>query len=365
MDHYEKLRKKLDCFPLGFPDQEEMREILRLLFDEDEACLAAATPNPPLTYSAARIATRAGVDRSVAEQQLAHMAQKGLIGEFDVLGTRRYMLIPAYPGFIEMQFMQGQEQTENRRRAGELWHSAYSGPFGKESHGYPTKSMRVVPVRKSIQSGQRVFSYEEAEKIVRRSGAVGVTDCACRKAVHKCDRPLDVCMVFGAAAEYAINRNLAKKVTKKEAVKTLQRANDAGLVHMANNTKPPVSIMCNCCTCCCSSLKAITVLNNPASTIASNFVCEVVPGADCKLCEQCIKVCPVQALSVEDEHIVVAQDICLGCGLCVHKCKTGSLVLKRNSNKKPEPSQLVLMGKMLQERDKLPRILKNIPGDVL
>jgi Fe-S-cluster-containing hydrogenase component 2 len=365
MEVYEKLRAKLDCFPLGCPDQEEMREILRLLFDEDEARLAASTPNPPLTYTAAKIADRAGVDRRTAAQRLARMADKGLIAEIDVLAAKRYMLIPAYPGFIEMQFMQGQEQTENRRRAGALWHSAYSGPFGKEAHGYPTKSMRVVPVRKSISTGQKVFSYEEAEKIVRDSGIIGVTDCACRKAVHNCDRPLDVCMLFGPAAKYSIDRNLATRITAKQAVKTLQKADDAGLVHMASNSKPPVTIICNCCTCCCSSLKGLTVLHNPVSTMACNFVSGVVNASSCKLCEMCVKVCPMHALTIEDDQIVVDQEKCLGCGLCVHKCKTHTLALKRRSNKTPEPSGLRLMAKMLQERDKLPRIFENIPRDLL
>lgn len=364
MEVYEKLRKKLDCFPLGCPDQEEMREILRLLFDEEEARLAAGTPNPPLTYSAARIATRAGADRRDAEERLARMAGKGLIAEFEILGVKRYMLLPAYPGFIEMQFMQGQELTENRRRAGELWHSAYSGPFGKEAHGHPTKSMRVVPIRKSISSGQRVYSFEEAEHIVRESGIVAVTDCACRKAVHACDRPLDVCMVFGPMAKYATDRGLAKNVTKKQAVKTLQKADDAGLVHLASNTKPPVSIMCNCCTCCCSSLKGITVLRNPASSMASNFVCESVSGTDCKLCKMCVKACPMQALFVEEDHIVVDPEKCLGCGICVHKCKAGALHLKRKSHHRPEASQLHLMARMIDERNKLPRILENISRDV-
>ena len=362
---YEKLRKKLDCFPLGCPDQEEMREILRLLFDREEAWLAAHTPNPPLMHSSRRIAARSGTDPAEAEYRLARMAEKGLVAEFDIVSQKRYMLLPAYPGIIEMQFMQGQELTENRQRAGELWHKAYQGPFGKEAHGYPTKSMRVVPVQKSIQAGQRVYRYEEAEQIVGRSGSIAVTDCACRKVQRHCDRPLDVCMVFGAPADYAVQRGLARKATKAEAVTTLQRAAEAGLVHLATNTRPPVSIICNCCTCCCSSLKGLTVLNNPASTMASNFVCGTVPGAECKACGLCIKACPMQALSMEDKQVSVDSEKCLGCGVCVQKCKTGALALERNSNKKPKRSQLHLAATMLSEREKLERILGNIPRDLL
>jgi Fe-S-cluster-containing hydrogenase component 2 len=73
----------------------------------------------------------------------------------------------------------------------------------------------------------------------------------------------------------------------------------------------------------------------------------------------------MHALTIEDDQIVVDQEKCLGCGLCVHKCKTHTLALKRRSNKTPEPSGLRLMAKMLQERDKLPRIFENIPRDLL
>ena len=48
----------------------------------------------------------------------------------------------------------------------------------------------------------------------------------------------------------------------------------------------------------------------------------------------------MEALTVEDEQVVLNSDRCIGCGLCVSTCPIGSLILKRKSVSKHVPLNL-------------------------
>ena len=45
----------------------------------------------------------------------------------------------------------------------------------------------------------------------------------------------------------------------------------------------------------------------------------------------------MDALTLEDEQVVLNSDRCIGCGLCVSTCPTESLILKRKSVSKHVP----------------------------
>ena len=45
----------------------------------------------------------------------------------------------------------------------------------------------------------------------------------------------------------------------------------------------------------------------------------------------------MEALTLEDEQVVLNSDRCIGCGLCVSTCPTDSLILKRKSASKRVP----------------------------
>ncbi len=365
MNHYEKLRGKLDLFPIGLPKTEDSEKLLKLLFSEEDVRVASEVPNPPLMFTAGRIAGKAGINKEKVAYILSDMAERGLIVEVNMLGENRYTLVPPVPGFMEMQFMMGREIDEKRREAGRLWHESLHREFGRENYGYQTSGVRVVPIKKTIDARQSVFNFEEIGKIVKASGSIAVTDCACRKAVGKCDAPVDVCIMFGVSADYLAGKGIARKISRHEAMKAFERAADAGLVATSTNTMPPVGIICNCCKCCCASLKGVTALNMPAETIRSNFRSTPIEGADCNLCKVCVKSCPVEAISMDGDRITVHENKCIGCGVCVHKCNRKALSLTRKSDVLPPQTSLHLMTKMYGERGKIGRVLINAAKDIL
>ena len=72
--------------------------------------------------------------------------------------------------------------------------------------------------------------------------------CYCRQSAKLRDEdihgmPLEMCMWFGSMAEYAIERLGAKQMVAEEARQVLDRAEEAGLIHMSRNTTEDIEFI--------------------------------------------------------------------------------------------------------------------------
>ncbi|MCP4722576.1 MAG: 4Fe-4S dicluster domain-containing protein, partial [Desulfobacteraceae bacterium] len=72
----------------------------------------------------------------------------------------------------------------------------------------------------------------------------------------------------------------------------------------------------------------------------------VIQPETCKACGLCADRCPMDALTLEDNHLAANKKgqaptldpaLCLGCGVCVHKCPSGSLTLSRKEKTAAPP----------------------------
>ena len=52
-----------------------------------------------------------------------------------------------------------------------------------------------------------------------------------------------------------------------------------------------------------------------------------VDGELCGVCQACATVCPVIAIEVTENYIVVIPEKCTGCGVCVKVCPVGAITL--------------------------------------
>jgi electron transport complex protein RnfB len=163
---------------------------------------------------------------------------------------------------------------------------------------------------------RRLFSPEEAE-------IMG----------NACGKPIETCLVFGAAADYYVRNGIGREIDKQEALDILKMADEAGLVLQPSNAQKIVNICC-CCGCCCQVLKSIKRYPRPATLVSTPFVASL-DTYTCKGCGKCVERCQMEALRLEDEKAVLDVDRCIGCGLCVSTCPTGSLTLVR----KPDVEQ--------------------------
>lgn len=322
---YNELSQHLARHPAGFPTTPGGLEIdiLKKLFTKEEAELALhLTPRP---QTVEKLSEKTGIAKDELAKILAKMADKGLIFEVKKNNQFRYGLVAFVPGIYEFQVQRLDEQLAH------AFEHLYPH-LVKDIAGAKTPWMRVLPAEQSI-SGTEVIPYQRASEMISQVPNISITDCICRKEQklvgRGCARPLDsICLYLGPWADFAIDKGIGRKGTLQDALKVLERAENAGLVHLGLNVMENMVGMCNCCSCCCGVMRAVTQFNMPTALAKSDYY-SIVDIELCNGCESCVAACPVNAISMnkKDEKAVVNVDDCIGCGLCVVECAPGAISL--------------------------------------
>jgi electron transport complex protein RnfB len=332
---YKLLAERLDALPNGFPPTDDGAELrlLAKLFSEEEAALAAQLR---LTLeTAAQIAARIGGDRRALREQLKDMARRGLIAAGRAEAGLGYGLLPFAIGIYEMQF-----HTIDAELA-QLFEDYYQKAFGQALTMQPPLT-RVIPVGESVQMDVEVQPFESATEIVNNAQAWGVIDCICRTQQaligNPCEHPLDVCMLLSDRPGAFDRTPTIRSQTREEAIETLQRAEDAGLVHTVSNNQQGMWFICNCCTCACAVLRGMADLGI-ANIIARSAFVNQVDETLCTGCGLCVERCQFGALTLEE--IVSVDGIrCVGCGVCISTCPDEALSLVRRPDEEILPTPL-------------------------
>jgi len=358
MDIWEKLIDKLDSFPTGAPRTQELYEILQTIFTEGEARLAADLSLQPYHESIDFISRRTGGKADDVRHLLEAMADKGLVFHLHSDGQDRYALLPLMPGIFELQFMKGETSSRTRKLA-KLFDSYYYKGWGEKAFDFKTPFARTIAVEAEIPVGQVVYPYDQVHHLIESTPALAITKCYCRHEQELlgkgCGAPLDVCMLFGPFVDFAVKRGFARPATKTEMFDVLDRAEEAGLVHLSDNIQEKINFICNCCGCCCGILGTITRLHKPGSVATSSFTA-IIDEENCVGCGTCIDRCHVKAISLvdqqgPDEKARLDAGRCIGCGLCVSTCPNEALTLVvRDDAPVPKPSFSELGKTLTQER---------------
>ena len=356
MNIYEQLREILDSHPSTAPKGDAIDEILHILFTPEEAVVAVKMNFKP--KNPAIIAKSSGVSESETESRLESMANKGIIFSKNKDGKKLYGLVPLIPGVFEFPFMKGGGSPMHERLA-RLWEAYHHESLGASFAGNPTPLMRVVAVEKSVTPEDRIHPYEEVKRLIENSNYVALAKCACRVSVAKCDKPKEVCLIFDGTGEFLVERGFARQVSKEEGIKALDQSEAAGLVHTSNNSADKVSVICNCCPCCCTILRGRTQLNHPHAFEPSRFAA-LVKSDECIACGLCAEErCPMQAIEVGEDAAFVLEEKCIGCGLCVSTCPSGAMRLIERKQIPAVPATTQDLGvKVLQEKGRLEAFMK-------
>lgn len=331
---YQRLAERLDALPNGFPptaDGAELR-LLAKIFTPEEAELAATLR---LTLETAdQIAARLGGDPQAIAAQLKSMARRGLISAGRATEGRGigFGILPFVVGIYENQL------SVIDAELAQLFEDYYRQTFGQALAVAP-QVHRVIPVDRTVRVDMEVAPYESAAEIVAANKAWGVVDCICRKQKaligEPCGHPLDVCMTLSPVPGAFDNSPQVRSLTQEEALATLRRAAEAGLVHSVSNSQEGLWYICNCCTCSCGILRGLAELGMANVVARSAFVNQVDEDA-CIACGACVDQCAFSALTLEDVLRVDAVR-CVGCGVCVPVCPSDALVLVRRPEEEVLP----------------------------
>jgi ferredoxin/predicted transcriptional regulator len=321
---YKQLAEKLNALPNGFPPTEDGRELklLAKLFTPEEAELAAQLQSSVETVE--EIAARTGRETEELRKQLKGMSRRGLIEAGRRDSALGFKLMPFVVGIYEMQVASIDAELAR----------LFEDYFQQFSEMLKVKPQihRVIPVWESIRNPMEVRPFESAQEIVNAAASWGVMDCICRKQKaligQACEHPVDICMIMDQRPNAFANSTTIRPLDREGAMSILRRAAEAGLVHSVSNNQQGVFYVCNCCTCSCGILRGMAELGI-ANVVASSAFVNQVDEALCNGCEDCIKSCQFNALSMDDMLARVDRVRCVGCGLCVLTCQTGALGLVR------------------------------------
>jgi len=352
---YEELRLRLDSSPVGCPPAPEIDEILRLLFSEDEALLACGLAFLPRTVE--DVARRAGLPPEGADEVLDRLADRGVINAREKEGISSYSLLPVMPGIFELPYMSG-EKTELTEKLAPLW-SSYMELLGKGLGSPEMAISRIIPVQEQVENEPGVLTYQMLYDLIDRARTVGVAHCACRESEERCDAEREACMVFDAQCDFLVERGFARYITKDEMKEMLRKFDAEGLVHQVNNSQDKLSLICNCCPCCCHLLRALTEWDNPSVLVGSGFM----PEVDAGLCDGCAvcsdERCPIGAMTIVDGLATLELEKCIGCGLCVTGCPVDALKLvRREGVQEPAATGRDMALKILTDKGKLDDFIK-------
>ena len=341
---YEQLAEALRSRALIAPVAKcrELYALLEELFTPDEAEIGAKMPLIPIPAEA--LAREIAGDPQDVEKLLETMADKGLIFSGEQGGVRHYFMMPLMPGIFEFQLIKGEvnERTKKFARLFQDYFDVVSVAQEGTPPAIPTFPLaRVITVEQEIPAGVDIYPYDKVSEYIRNADCIALQTCYCRHhgelLGHPCDKPKDVCMAFGPIAKFIAERGFGRLISQEEALKALDRAEKAGLVHCSSNTGNSIDFICNCCMCHCLLLQSIkrTIIQPGPAT--SSFIV-VVDEDECMGCGDCIDRCQVEALSIQDDIVTKNADRCIGCGLCVSVCPTSALRMEPREQR-PIPPQ--------------------------
>jgi ferredoxin/predicted transcriptional regulator len=329
------LREFLDKLPGGYPETPtgiEIKILKKLFSPEDAELTMKLKPEPE---SVASIAERLGIDESATAEKLEDMAKRGLIFRVRENGEPLYQAFQYIVGIYEFQL------PYIDREFAEMMEE-YFPYLGMSFAPLQTKQLRIAPVQSSVDSKSKVAPYNQIREMVKQQKLILNNICICRKEQailgHECDRPRDLCLSFGKFAQYGIDNGYGTQVTPEEALKLLDKAEEAGLVLSPSNTLE-LEFICCCCGCCCGGLRGTKQLENPADFFQSYYTA-TIDEDECTACGTCIDRCQIDAIEEKDDTMVVNPARCIGCGLCVDTCPTEAITLNEKEGVEAPPEDL-------------------------
>ena len=357
MTHHEVYQKLLEVMKkrggaYSGMDIPEFYAMVEELFTPEEAEVNNAMPRGPFT--AKDLAREMGREEAELEPILEAMADKGLCMAVKMNEVQCYQSARFMVGILEYQFMPG-KTTERHKKLARLI-QAYKKACDRQTDlaaaAFPTT--RVITVDRAVAANNQVHTYDQVQTYIDRYEPIAVTSCYCRHAAALRDEdvhglPSDVCMQFGLGAQFAIERLGGRKVTKEEAREVLNRAEEAGLIHMSMNTAEDLGFLCNCDRWHCVTVKHALAKPKPALYFYSGFEPRF-NGERCLGCGTCLERCPAEALALvgEEGPPQVDRDRCFGCAVCATGCPSEAIAMVNRTGFPETPKNGKALGEAIK-----------------
>jgi len=304
--------------------EDSMIELLRVQFTPEEADLAIKVGFGGLKFD--QVQQKTGIEPNRLKKMLKTMAEKGTMWIDPGKEDPEYKTIGlAGPGLVETGGW-GNIKFPNSVQVMKALHN-FEKDFATQwlpEVGVPVARVWLTPAALPEDAKPE----ENVAEMMRQAGPWGISTCSCRlphwiaTPGNHCKFPLETCLFVGKMTRWGLENRMCREITYEEAVETLRKCNEEGMVH----THDPNEFICNCCNDCCVLLMGHYVTGSKILQPS-----EFIPRFDeseCSACGICADRCPVDAIEVDD-FATVDLNKCLGCGVCFPTCPTGSIRFER------------------------------------
>ncbi|MGD0855660.1 MAG: 4Fe-4S binding protein [Dehalococcoidia bacterium] len=334
---YEKMAGALNARSMALPAVkcDEFYNLVTFLFTPEEASIFISMPLglAPIEEIAENLHV---TDLKQLSDRIETMADKGLIHIRDRNGKKVYEALPFVPGILEFQLMRGIVDEHHKKMATLLRDYARAmiktltsaNPPPMESYA-PGKK---VDVNKDVDSKATIVPYQEIKELLLKTDYISCGTCICR---HQgallgkpSTKPINNCMILGESAKFATERGFTTRMTTEEAIKRIEEAEDAGLIHQfANSPDVATNLLCNCYKDLCMIIRGVSKSPFPSMAVNARWLVKINED-DCTACEACIPRCQMDALKMADGKLTRDENRCIGCGICMWVCPTEALKLE-------------------------------------
>ncbi len=356
---------RLNKYPIGLVDNEKLRQILAILFSDEEAHVASRFPLHEATLD--ELVKRTDCPPDHLEKVLDRMADKGLVLDMQHKGETYYLLMPGLIGFFEFSFMKQRADlpvAELARLMGEYLYEDPQNGQASEFFGSKTPLTRSLAYEETIPVSSQVTSYEGAREIIRKSGGGAVGMCYCRHKKEHLDEsctkgaPVEgICISLGSAAKFMARRGFAEERSVEELLAVIDTAREHNLTHITDNIRHKPSFICNCCSCCCELLAGVQAGYNEG--VGKTGFIVAVDEQKCIGCGLCARACNVKALGIENtgvekqRKLEIDTAVCLGCGACLSSCPQDAMTMVPVGQPLIPEKKKDLMKQILKEKKRM------------
>ena len=338
---YDKLGAALNARNMNLPaiKCDAFYALAEFLFTPEEAAIVCHMPVEYATVE--EIASKMeAADSGKLAAALEKMGDKGLIHIKEAGGNKLCEALPFVPGIIEFQLMRGIVDHHHKRVARLIlnYYKAVGNPVVAATPPLePAAAGKKLSVNKDIRENtSTIIPYHEMKTLIENTDDIATGTCVCRHMGNLLGKPsykpLNNCMVFGESAKFSTGRNFTKRLTKEEALKVLDEAEEAGLIHTYTNRPDQfTNLLCNCCREHCNAMKAIRRFPAPGLVLNIRYLVQIDSDL-CTTCEACIPRCQMDALKMIDGKLTRDEQRCIGCGLCMYVCPADALSLEPNKD---------------------------------